>query len=486
MNESKANRTGGRLFVAVFAAVAAAVLAAELFVPPVVGLADNGDFSKIMGQAGFRHLERVEDRSWFFVMPAFGLAPIALDPHGYRSSELLLAGATRLVASLFSPGGRMDIRVLGAVHAALLLAGLLALLVSAHGLTRPAFLVTAVLLVLVFTDVAYAAPLNSFYSQVASLVFLLLAAGTAGMGIRRGGLDGRLAAAFTIASALFVVSKPQEIVHAPLLAVLGVALSARQPRDREYEWTPAAVRGGALLLLAVAFYWTTPRREIHDVGVYQTVFRDILINSKNPERDLDDLGLDRSLVRYAGIHAYMTGSPVGDPAFRRAFFDRVGFPRVALFYLTHPDRFVDRIRRAAPAAASLRPRLGNFEREAGRPPGAQTDRFSVWSDLRKRTRPLAFFLYPGLLAATLAACLWRFRLAAVQERLFRIALATLVAMAAAEFLICAFADMLDDLPRHLFSFHAMIDLILIADVVWITEEIAWRWSPRLARSPGPA
>jgi hypothetical protein len=53
-------------------------------------------------------------------------------------------------------------------------------------------------------------------------------------------------------------------------------------------------------------------------------------------------------------------------------------------------------------------------------------------------------------------------------------------MAAGEFLICTFADMLDDLARHLFSFHAMIDLILVADAVWITEAIARRRAPRVA------
>src|SRR5262249_35120595 len=40
------------------------------------------------------------------------------------------------------------------------------------------------------------------------------------------------------------------------------------------------------------------------------------------------------------------------------------------------------------------------------------------------------------------------------------------------FVVCAFADYLDDLPRHLFAFHAMFDLILIVDSAWLAQ-VAW-------------
>ena len=44
-----------RWIIAGAVAAAALVLAAQLLVPPVVGLADNGDYQRVMGYAGFEH-----------------------------------------------------------------------------------------------------------------------------------------------------------------------------------------------------------------------------------------------------------------------------------------------------------------------------------------------------------------------------------------------------------------------------------------------
>ena len=48
-------RRAGALVLAAAVAAAAAILASQLFVAPVVGLADNGDYERVMGYAGFQH-----------------------------------------------------------------------------------------------------------------------------------------------------------------------------------------------------------------------------------------------------------------------------------------------------------------------------------------------------------------------------------------------------------------------------------------------
>lgn len=50
-------------------------------------------------------------------------------------------------------------------------------------------------------------------------------------------------------------------------------------------------------------------------------------------------------------------------------------------------------------------------------------------------------------------------------------------MALVELLVCALADSLESVHRHLFAFHAMCDLLLIADVVWL---VAARTASRTA------
>ena len=56
-------------------------------------------------------------------------------------------------------------------------------------------------------------------------------------------------------------------------------------------------------------------------------------------------------------------------------------------------------------------------------------------------------------------------------------------IAGLEFGVCAFADALDDLGRHLFVFHALVDLVLVADIVWLTQAIAAKRVERRALAP---
>lgn len=488
MKQPSPDRPAKRAGVALFALIGLTVLSAslilllELFLPPVIGLANNADFANVMGFSGFQFLtDKPEEKYRDYVVTEFALVPGQPQPDGYRTSELLLADAARFLAPAVSPPGRFDIRILAAVHVLLLLAGIALLAAAARPAPWAARAVVAALCVFFFTDVAYAAPFNSFYGQTASLLFLLLTAGVAALAISRGGLSGLLLPLYFLAAALFVVSKPQEGVQGPLLACLGVLLAAppRIGRPRARPRRIAVALGAALIALSFAYFRAIPRGAIHNVGLFHSVFKDLLPQSPDPARDLAELGLDPSLLRYSGMHAYMPGAPLSEPLFQRQFFDRLGYGRLGLFYLRHPARFFDRIRRAAPAASRMRPALGNYEKKSGFPPRTVTTKFAWWSVLKWQTRPFALAFFSALFAATLAACAIGFRKAGPRERLFRIALAGLLALALTEFLVCAFGDFLADLSRHLYSFHAMVDLILIADLAWIAQRV----SARAVRGP---
>src|ERR1700677_2648433 len=114
-------RTGRRLFIAVMAA-AGAILVYQLFIPPIVGLADQGDFIRTIGRFGYgpQHHGSLE---YAYVEPKY-----IPDPH-YRSpyweqanSEYLFVGSALLLNKLVSKDGTLDITVAGIVHALAFLA----------------------------------------------------------------------------------------------------------------------------------------------------------------------------------------------------------------------------------------------------------------------------------------------------------------------------------------------------------------------------
>ncbi len=467
-----------RLVTFAAVAVASALLAAQLLVPPIVGLPNNGQFERVMGYAGVRYVsDASEDKYFTHIVREFQFAPIWFRS-GYLSSEIALARLARDAARVFSRSGHFDLRVLGALHALLLLAALGALVWACGILTPAAQLVAAATLVFFFTDVGYAAPLNSFFGQAAGFVFLMLTAGIAALAIRRGRLEGVLLPAYFLCAAAFVGSKPQESLHGPLLALFALCLAG--VRGRGWWRQPAVVLAALLCLFSVWHYRRTDPL-IRRAALFHSVFAEMLPGSPDPARDLTALGVDPGLARHSGKSAHEMRATIHGPEFQRAFFDRVGFGEIVAFYAARPGRLLDRLSRAAHhGGLRLRQRFrGNFETTApGYRPYLMADRHAAWSNLRLRLAPIASVWLVLLLGASFAASAAGWRRSSGRERLFREAMMVLVLLAVLEFLVCAFADRLADAPRHLFVFHALCDLLLSANLTWLAQRASTSWRAR--------
>jgi hypothetical protein len=464
-----------RILTLAAVAAAAALLSLQLLVPPIVGLADEGDCERVMGYAGFRYpTEKFDEKYYGHIVPKLSIVAPGWYVSGYLTSETPLAFAARYASLGLFPGRMFDIRILATIHILLLLLAIGLFVRACRDLSPIAQVSAAVLLVLVFTDVGYAAPFNSFFPQTASLLFALLTFAWASAGVREGRLRGLPLILYFVSAALFVCSKPQEAVHAPLLAALGVFLAGRAG----FAWRrPAAAVGlsAGLCVLALWYYRQIPPAGIRHVGLFHTVFHDLLQYSPDPRRDMEELGIDADLARYVGMHAYMAGAPIRDPDFQARFLDRFGYAKLVGFYLRHPGRFVDRIRRAAPAVFRLRPKyLGNFEKATGVPPRTRSTRFALWSDLRAKGEAHALGWLLAFFGGNLLAVALAWRKAPPRGRMFLFAVLVALVTAGLEFGVCAFADALDDLGRHLFVFHALCDLVLIADAAWLAQTLSER------------
>ncbi len=448
-------------------AVAAAILAVQLFVPPVVGLADNGDYQRVMGYAGFQHTTGVAAERYFsFLRTRYLIVAPGWFRGGYHSSETLLAFVARCVHLAFSKQPLFDLRLLGALHAVLFLVALAGILRACRDLAVPVQALLAALLVFVFTDVGYAAPFNSFYSQTASLLFLLLTVAISAEGVRRGRLSGGLVLAYFGCALLFVGSKPQERLAAPLLALFGLRLAGVRFSG---AWRQAAAWLGIGLCAFSVWYGRHTPYTLREATTFQVVFDDLLAHSAAPAADAAELRLDPDWVKYTGSNPYAPDSPLLDPGFRVRFLHQVGYRQILRFYLRHPPRLVGRLERASRQAWSLRPNFGNFERSPEHPESRLATRFSLWSRMRERLGAHPFFWIVFLLGGNLAAALATYRRSTRRGRLFRDGILLLVLMSGLAFIVCALAQAPSDLSRQLYAYHALCDLLLIADAGWIVE-----------------
>jgi len=464
-----------RFAVAAAVLAAATILSIQLFVPPVIGLADNGDFDRVMRSVGLEYASSARaERYVNWALTKF--RRVAPDPgsRAYASSEAPLAAVAVAFADRFGATRTFDMRFLAAVHVVLLLLAIGLLVASTRELAPWVQWLAAAMLVLLFTDVGYAAPLNSMYTQVAGFLFFMVKTGIAAVAIRRGGTSRGQLFAYFILAALFVMSKPQESIHGLLLALLGLSLGRATLRG--FWRQPAVWLAAALCALSLWYYRGTPSW-LRELALYNTLFRELIPQSPDAGRDLAELGLDPDLARYSGRSPYPPDSPFHEPAFRAQVFPQYGYGAMLRFYLRHPARLAKLILRGTESAFQLRPvGLANYAQDSGRAPRTQTDRFAWWSRARGRLEKGAPLWLALLLGGNLVAAAAGYRSATDREKMFRRSVAILAALAAVEFLVAVLADILGDLARHLFVFHAMVDVLIVVDVGWIAVTLSRRWA----------
>jgi hypothetical protein len=463
----------------VLAAIGSA-LVWQLLLPPLIGLADNGDFPRIMGQFDIGYLSsKFEDRYFGYFQSKYRIDKRDHWDSGFVSSQTLLVALALPINGLLSKPGLFDLRSLAMVHMALELAAAWLLLRYAPVNGRIAREALLGIVFLALTDVGYVSYFNSFYSEPGSFVFLLLGLGFVLMTITHpsnGALLGFLGAGL-----LFITSKPQNAGTGIVLAVYSLRLGSLRPGK---AWR--RVCAGATLCLfssSVYIYRVAPRDITVKPTLYLSLFYEILPYSPSPRQDLIELGLDPQLVKYSGTRPWADAAPIDEPAFQRSFFDKISFAKMIRFHLAHPIRLLETLDRCARYAPALRPEVGNYEKSEGRFPWAESHSFNLWSSLRQKYSPGSLSSLGLFFAANFAGIALLYRRQISRRRQLMLELqAALLLMAIVQFLSVAIVAGTHEATKHLFLFDLLVDVCFATAVLWLAG--LWHDSGRTV-SPHP-
>lgn len=480
-----------------------------LFLKPFIGVADNGDFERIMNTVGLNYYvqgEAYEDR--FF---SFSHSRFALDEwfRGfYPTSQLFVLLLPRLLGGLIN-GTYFDIRLLGAVYALLLLAAVW-LLVKLYGETqagghasgrlgisgyggyraggfggsgwsrREGFSVRGLLLgaalLFVFFDIGYLAYFNSLFGEPVSMIFMLL---TFAFGLKLAAREeagsGLLVLLFV--AALFLGSA--KIQNAPLglaFALIFLRFAALGKREGDGRFRRLALGFAAALALASTLLYAFAPKELKHINLYQTVFFGILNESPDVRGDLQDLGLPEHLEVLAGTNYFQSGTaiPQNDPSLQSDFYDRVSHKDVLFFYLSHPSRLIAGMEYAAENAMMIRPYyLGSFEKAEGKPPGALSFQYSGWSEFKKNALPNSLLFLTLFYVLYYAVALFHYFRTADMRRRIAIELYMLIGLIGIfSFMVPILGDGRADIGKHLFMFNVSFDMMLIVMFGWLLNRAA--------------
>jgi hypothetical protein len=219
------------------------VCAVQLLLPSYIGIANNGDWARVYARFGCGPPD-VGARNFIYFVPDYEFGPQYHWVSNVLSSEILLAAGPMLLVK--AAGAHLfNIRWLGALHASLFVAAYYALLLYLRRYGPAVQAAIGVLALWIFGDVAYLSYFNSFYSDTAAMLGLLLMTPLA-LHLAADPKPARLWL-FGAAAALFITSKPQHGIWGFLPALFALVVTSRSK--------PVRIGGAAVcaLLLAASF-----------------------------------------------------------------------------------------------------------------------------------------------------------------------------------------------------------------------------------------
>ncbi|MEP7273956.1 MAG: hypothetical protein ABI882_20815, partial [Acidobacteriota bacterium] len=433
----------------------------QLFWPPTIGLASNGDFERLMHWGKFEYLTTDDTEKYFnWINRDFR---VALSPwrawRGFGSSEVIFIKLSAILGSLLIPGDRFDLRVIGVVHLLAYVAALWLLRRGWRAVTQlsPIYLLPGILLI--FCDVGYTAYFNSLYSEPASLIFLLAMAGS---GMYLTAQDRKPIGAlllFYLGAGLFIAAKPQNFtLIPPLLLFCGRLFQLHtKPRQRAMTLAFALALISAPPALNMIAPWYTNN------GRYQSTFYGILKDSPDPAGDLRDLGLDPKFAVLANTTTFHSNLPldIKSAEFQEQFYRRINHFSIIGFYLTHPARLLAKLKLTAGEGYNLRLNVGNFEKASGLPGRSESHRWSLWSGFKHAYWPRSLWFFAGYCVVLVVLIAKGYRRASPSKRVLREFYLMGWLMMIAAFLTPILGDGESDLTKHLFLFNALFDLSLL-------------------------
>ncbi|MGE0129670.1 MAG: hypothetical protein AB7U82_16445 [Blastocatellales bacterium] len=438
------------------------LVSAQLMWPPMIGIASNGDFDRLMHWGKFEYVTTDHDEKYFnWINREFRITKSPwLAWRGFGSSEATFIKLSAIIGDWIFPGDGFDLRMLGAIH---LLAFAAAFWLLMRGWRAsvgisPLFLLPGFLLT--FCDIGYTAYFNSFYSETSSLIFLLAMTG-AGLRIasqpEKQPRRAQTLAVFCLCAGLFIAAKPQNFtLIAPLLLLCASLFRVENSKPCRVILIAFALSliSAAISLNLIAPWYT------HN-GRYQSVFYGILKDSPTPEQDLRDLGLNEKFAALADTTIFHNNLPIDikGQEFRAEFYQRINHLKITKFYLTHPSRFLTKLQIVARDGYQLRPNLGNFEKATGAPPRTESHRWSLWSGFKQRYWPKSLWFLAAYCLLLLFLIIKGYRKS--PSRLPRDFCLTLWAMMILAFVTPIIGDGQSDLIRHMFLFNALFDLSLL-------------------------
>lgn len=440
------------------AAVSLLILAIILFIPPYVGMADDGSFSRTANPAGIYHKEDTRENLYFnyYVREYLSLAPAEGAGKAFTSHELFLYAAKAMDA-LFTGDSVFDLRYLAFLYCLFYIPAI-ALLVrqaAASARTFSESVVIGAAGIFVFADVSYISYFSSFYPEPILYISILYCIGAA-LALREGKNAFLYLAVFTLSGSMLTTAENQCALAGIFLGGLGVRFLFVR---KSISWRLACGSSVMLLFISmlVSLYYIPPTYT--QASKYHAMTRGVLLQSTDPVKTLKEFGIDSAYSILTDTSSYEEYPEVNpDSKALTEFYQKYSSAEITYYYLRHPGALGAMLDLSVKAAFNMRSSFtGNYEKSAGLPKMARSLFWSMWGNFKINSAPKTI----GFIFVILLAVILLFNKRSKEKNYMSLEIMAVIFFIAISQAIITIVNSGDaELSQHLFLFGVSIDILI--------------------------
>ena len=489
MSKFKLKSNYNRLLFLTFVIASISLIDFILFKYPHVGVADQGDFDRVMNASGISLLDSDKSnpnfvRFYDYIVSNYKISNFFKTIIGsiIGSSIGFLILIISIFCKLFS-SNIFKTEYLAIAYSIIYILSIFMILKYLNIKNSLNLTFIGVLILFMLFDGNYIIWFNSFYGEPMMLCTLLLLIASFLHYINykyvKKNNDKIMSKIVYIllATFLFLGSKMQVVTAVPFLMILllKIILDNKQYLSKKNF---VSIIVFLCLIMSYPLVFNAFNGNISNDTQYNSVFYGVLNGSKTPEQDLIDLGLNPDMASEAGKHSYLSDEEYVKYIPRteitnNEFYGKIGNSKLAKFYITHPLRLIEGMQYTASKAFDTSTLLGKTSIEYSSEPTIDFNRFTTWSDFKENYLPknllfiisvfLIIFVYSGWLY------LRNKNNGELKNKIFLIW--TIMFIAAIQFPMPFVGNGRADTAKQLFLFNFIFDLLLIITVSYTFSKI---------------
>lgn len=386
--------------------LAAVIVGYLLFVSPINGYADNGDFARVIYINGIYPLDIKNYHYTTYLTQHYGLFKYYNEHTAMLfSSQGIFVKLAILLNKLFYSKTIFDIRFMGLVYYVFYLGAiyLLTLALTNSKKRENVDYVIALIIVFVFSDSSLTLYFNSFFAEPIMIISMMYITSPLLLLMKRYFThDWCMLAVYFLASVALITVKQQNAPLALSLVVVTIGIYFVY-RNKLYR---LLIPISCLILLGsgIATY-VMITDQFSNINSYQSMTRGVMLKEQDPGNSLEKGGISRQYGLLKGDIYTQTyaATSIKSKNITKDFIPKYNFAWILKYYLTHEQQFNEMLDVAARDGYLVQIKaVGDFTKKSGAKPHQQVQYFTLYGAMMKAFFPKKFAFYMTLCVVLVA------------------------------------------------------------------------------------